>query len=122
LARTWLKLGRADKAKDLLAAGLAVVAELSAKREGAYGLEATAEYLLAAGKAREGAMCFGAAQALREEIGSPLVPYEKTESDRRLARLEEALGATPLAEALREAAPWSFEDAVGKARAWVSSV
>src|SRR5262249_19672231 len=46
LARTWLHLGHLGKARELLMAGLGVVAELSAKREGAYGLESSADYLL----------------------------------------------------------------------------
>jgi tetratricopeptide (TPR) repeat protein len=122
LARTWLRLDRTEKAREFLSAGLSVVAELSAKREGAYGLEATSDYLFARGRPHESALCLGAASAIREEIGSPMAPYEKAESEKRLARLSESLGDAKLSEALREAAPWSFEDAIAKARAWVSSV
>ena len=121
LARTWLRLNRVDKARELLSTSLAVIAELFAKREGAYGLEATSDYLLNAGRARESALCLAAAGALREEIGSPTVPYEKAESEKRLARLSETLGQESLAGALREGAAWSFEDAIAKARNWLSS-
>ena len=122
LALTWLRLGQPEKARELLAQCLETVAAVMAKREGAYGLEAIAEYLLVRGRAREGAQCIGAARALREEIGSPLAPYERAPLEKRLLRLADSLGEAGLASALAEGSLWSFEDVISKARAWASSV
>jgi non-specific serine/threonine protein kinase len=122
LALTWVRLGEPEKAREPLAASLETVGELVAKREAAYGLEAAAEFLLETSHAREGALCFGAAAALREEIGSPRAPFEKPEWEELQTRLAKTLGPQGLESALREAAPWPFEDVIAKARAWVSSV
>jgi hypothetical protein len=61
----------------------------------------------------------GAAQALRERIGSPLVPLEQGDRDGLRRRLEAALGGTPFFEAHEGGRGLGFEAAVAEARTWL---
>ena len=117
-----VRLGRMREAWTQLGEALEIVEELTAKREGANALAAAAEFALALGRPDEAARWLGASEALRAIIGSPPAPYEKADLDRLLARMRESLGEEGLAAALAEARVWSFDDAIGNVRAWMSSV
>jgi predicted ATPase/serine/threonine protein kinase len=112
-------LGRAERAHAELAEALALVAELSAPREGAYALEAAALLAEAWGELPRAARFSGAAQALRETIGSPLVPLEKGDRDALRQRLERALGGPAYAEAHEGGRGLGFVAAIAEARYWL---
>jgi predicted ATPase len=112
-------LERADRAHAELAEALSLVVELSAPREGAYALEAAAVLAEAWREPAQAARFAGAAQALRERIGSPLVPLEQGDRDGLRRRLEAALGGTPFFEAHEGGRGLGFEAAVAEARTWL---
>ena len=103
-----------------LAEAFDLVEEVAAKREGAYALEAAASLAESAGDPARAARYLAAAQALREAIGSPLVPLEQREREARLARIAAALGAPAFAEASEAGRGLGFEAAVAEARAWLA--
>jgi tetratricopeptide (TPR) repeat protein len=117
-----VRLGRVQEASAQLAEALAIVEGLAAKREGANALAAAAELALALDRPREASRWFGASEALRALIGSPPAPYEKADLARLMTRMREALGEGGLGTGLAEGGAWTFEEAIGNVRAWLSSV
>ncbi len=112
-------LGRADRAHAELAEALALVVELGAPREGAYSLEAAALLAEAWAEPARAARFAGAAQALREAIGSPLVPLERGDRDALRQRLGAALGGPAFAEAHEGGRGLPFEAAIAETRIWL---
>jgi non-specific serine/threonine protein kinase len=115
LAIVRARLGRSEEARDAVREAIDLVRELGARREGAYALEGAAEVLAERGGAHESAVLLGAAWALREAIGSPMVAVEQRQRDVLLARLETALGAAAFAAARDEGRALEFEDALERA-------
>ena len=112
-------LERPDRAHAQLAEALGMVIEVSAPREGAYALEAAAVLAEAWGEPARAARFAGAAQALRETIGSPLVPLEQGDRDALRKRLETALGTIEFTAAHEGGRGLGFEAAVAEARTWL---
>jgi predicted ATPase/class 3 adenylate cyclase/Tfp pilus assembly protein PilF len=71
---------------------LAIRHELGERRTMAYSLVGLAEVIAAIGDFLGAARIWGAAERLREEIGSPLAPNEETGYDRRVGAARAALG------------------------------
>jgi non-specific serine/threonine protein kinase len=117
LAIARARLGQAEDARGALEEAIAIVQEIGARREGAYALEGTAEWLAERGDgdAREAALLLGAAAALRESIGSPLVTVEQRQRDGLLAKLEAVLGRAEFDAARQEGGALEFEDALERA-------
>jgi len=113
-------LGREEAARGELSEAFELVEELAAKRSGAYALEAAASLAETAGDAVRSTRYLLAAQALRDSIGSPLVPLEQRERDARLARIAASLGTSAFAEASEAGRALGFEVAVAEARAWLA--
>jgi non-specific serine/threonine protein kinase len=112
-------LGRPDRAHAELAESLSLVVELAAPREGAYALEAASVLAEAWHEPARAARFAGAAQALREAIGSPLVPLERGDRDALTRRLEASLGGPAFAEAHGGGRALGFEASVAEARKWL---
>jgi tetratricopeptide (TPR) repeat protein len=91
---------------------LAIQRELGNRRGIAYSLESIAALTSAQGKAQRAARLWGAAQALREAIGSPLSPNERAEYDQRLAETRSMLGEEAFAAACSEGRSLSMEQAI----------
>ena len=71
---------------------LAIRRELGERRQIAYSLVGVAEAVAALGSFLSAARIWGAAERLREEIGSPLAPNERAGYDRRVGAACAALG------------------------------
>lgn len=63
---------------------------------------------------RRAARILGAAQALREQVNSPMTPYERTEYDREVASLREVLDETSLASAWTEGRSMTMGQAIAQ--------
>jgi len=73
--------------------GLVIQRELGDRRGIAYSLEGLAEAVVAArGSSRRAARILGAAERLREEIGTPLPPIDLPQYEQRVASARAALG------------------------------
>ncbi|HEY3111456.1 MAG TPA: tetratricopeptide repeat protein [Chloroflexota bacterium] len=92
-------LGDPARATALLEESLAVYQELGDRRNAAECLEGLARAAAAADRPEGAARLFGAAEALRETIGAPLLPLDRGPYERAVARVRAALGDGPLAEA-----------------------
>jgi tetratricopeptide (TPR) repeat protein len=112
-------LDQPERARAELAEALDLVKQLGARREGAYALEAAAALAEAWGDPGRAARYAGAAAALREAIGSPLVPLERGEREALLGRLENALGGPEFAREHGAGRGEAFEPAMAAARAWL---
>jgi non-specific serine/threonine protein kinase len=119
LGVAYARLGRRGEAQARLLETLQLAQELGARREGAYGLEGTAELLLDGGDAERAMRLMGAAQGLRETIGSPLVPAERADREALMARAREQLGEKALEQALAVGRAWPFADAMAAALRWL---
>ena len=84
--------GDLDAARALLSESISLCRELGGQRAMAYALEAFAYLAQAEGKNERAVRHFGAADALREKIGTPRSPAERAPTDRALADLRAALG------------------------------
>ena len=101
------------------ATALQLVRGLGARREAAYALEGVAEYAVARGDPATSACVLGAAQALREAIGSPPTAAELTEHKVLLDRLRDALGREACAEHLTTGRSLEFGAALKRALDWL---
>jgi len=81
LGRACTRLGDREAARPRLAGALKLARDLGAQREGAYGLEGAAELAAASGQEALAAAWLEAAVALRERLGTTLVPAEREEQD-----------------------------------------
>lgn len=63
---------------------------------------------------RRAARILGAAQALREQVNSPMTPYEQPEYDRELASLREEVDETSLASAWAEGRAMTLGQAIAQ--------
>jgi tetratricopeptide (TPR) repeat protein len=114
------RLGHREEARVCLMETLQVARELDARRAGAYGLEGAAELLLAGGETAGAMHLMGAARALRETLGSPLVPAESAEREAMVARARESLGEVALEKALAAGRAWGFVEATEAAQRWLT--
>ncbi|MBC7805868.1 MAG: hypothetical protein H7145_06930, partial [Akkermansiaceae bacterium] len=82
------------------------------KRNIIYTLDFLAEVLWSESESREAVVLWGAAAAIREEIGSPLSPDGKELRDRQLDRAGTVLGEDAYAAAWEEGRGLTWERAV----------
>ena len=98
-----------------LRGALGRVQRLAAHRPGLYAIEAVAELGMSRGLAAEAARLLGAAESLREELGSPTFPAEREERAALRSRVREQLGADEFAAAFAAGLELSFESALEEA-------
>ena len=82
----------------------------------AYPLQEFAHLAAAKGKARQALRLAGAAEALREALGTPLAPAWVADAERRLARARRALGKAGAAAAWAEGRALPLEQALAEAQ------
>ncbi|MGQ0549733.1 MAG: tetratricopeptide repeat protein [Armatimonadota bacterium] len=96
LAQNALERGDDVSARALLEETLTIQREIGDKRGIAYSLERFAGLAAAGGRHERAARLFGGAEALRERIGAPLSPTDRTEYDRGVAAVRAALTGAAL--------------------------
>jgi tetratricopeptide (TPR) repeat protein len=108
LGRVRRTLGQVSPASELLLEGLALFRALGHRLGIAEGLEELGALSAVQGDGAQAALLFGAAHALREQIGAPLPPVDRPAHDAVVAAARAQLGETAFAEAwaLAAARPW----------------
>jgi tetratricopeptide (TPR) repeat protein len=94
--------GKLRSAHTLLAESLLAFAKLGEKRGVASALRGASLLAAAVGEPYRAAQLFGAAEALRDEMGERLIPPEQREIDDNVEALGHALGQTQFASALEQ--------------------
>ncbi len=115
------KQGNAEGARSLLLESLQIASDLGAKRDVGYVFDGVAELATVVGDPTRGARMWGAAEAVRKAIGSPLLPGEQRERERMLERIRGALGSSVFDSARSAGRELSFEKAVAEALAWLEA-
>ncbi len=105
--------GDLQRAAALHRESLQVFATTGHKRGVCFALEGLAAVALAEGAGRRAAVLFGAAAALREQVGAPLQPADRPDYDRSIAALR-AAGEAEFEAAWGEGRSWSFERTVSE--------
>jgi predicted ATPase/DNA-binding SARP family transcriptional activator len=105
------KQGDYATARDYQERSLALCREIGNRLSIAYGLEGFAVLASTQEQPEQAARLWGAAEALREEIGVPLPPNEHEEYDRQVSQVRAALGAKAFAAAWMEGRAMSWEQA-----------
>jgi len=105
-------LGEIPHAQGLYQESLAMLRELGDRRGIAFSLEGLADVGLASGCAGRAACIWGAAERLREEISSPLAPFERGRYLAQLAAARGALGDADFATAWEKGRAVTLEQAI----------
>jgi predicted ATPase len=113
----WLAIERRDHtgAREWLAEGLAISYELGDARQLIDGLETFVCLALALSDMEQAARLQGAAEAIRDTIGAPLSPSERTFYDVEVAAVRAALGEVTFAAAWGAGRAMTLEQAVAYA-------
>jgi len=104
------------RARALFADSLAIMCELGHKYGIAYQLEGSASLAAAEGQAARAARLLGAAEALREAIGAPLLPPDLPDYQQTVAAVRSSLAAEMFAEHWAKGRALTLEEAVDEAR------
>ena len=115
------RLGDPAAARHHLAAGVRLSRDLGAQREAAYALEGAAELAATEGEDVLALRWLGASAALREHIGTTLLPAEREEQDARAIGLRERLGGPAAEAALGEGRQLPLEEVLDSALAWLEA-
>ena len=105
-----------DRAHDLLASALPMYLQISNRVCGAHCLETTAALAAATGRPTIGAELLGAAERMREQLGTAAPPYERIVRERGVADITRALDDAAAATAWARGRELAFEDAMARAR------
>ncbi|MGC4043660.1 MAG: tetratricopeptide repeat protein [Armatimonas sp.] len=104
--------GNYSVAQSYMKEGLIFFRELGDKRDIAYGLEGMSLILKNTGIVRHAVMLVAAAEAIRENIGSPLTQQQQAELDTELVSLRSQLSEEEFTTAWAEGSALSWEQAV----------
>ena len=115
------RLGDTAAARPHLAAAVRLSRDLGAQREAAYALESAAELASTAGEDVLALRWLGASAALRERIGTTLLPAEHEEQDARAAGLRERLGGAPYEAARGQGRLLPLEEVLESALVWLEA-
>jgi predicted ATPase/class 3 adenylate cyclase len=107
--------GDSGRAMACYAQSLAASRELGDREEIARCLEDVAALAGAQARPRRAARLLGAAVAIREEIGTPVAPFEREAYERQVAALRSTLGVRDFATAWASGRAMSLEQAVADA-------
>ena len=105
-----------ERARDLLASALPMYLQISNRVCGAHCLETTAALAAATGRPDIGAELLGAAERMREQLGTAAPPYERIVRERGVADITRALDDGAAATAWTRGRELAFEDAMARAR------
>jgi len=117
LASIAFSQGDYETARTRFREALMALRRLQDRRGLAYALEGVAQVFAAVGHASRAASLFGAAEALREAIDSPVPPSDRGEYDCGVASVRGALGEQRLAEAWALGRAMELDEAIGNALA-----
>ena len=106
-----------ERARDLLASALPIYLQISNRVCSAHCLETTAALAAATGRPDAGAELLGAAERMRELLGTAAPPYERIVRERGVADVTRALDDDAAATAWARGRELAFEDAMARARA-----
>lgn len=106
--------GDLPRAAALHRDSLRALATAGHKRGVCFALEGLAAVALAQGASQRAAALFGAAAALREQVGTPLQPADRPDYDRAIATLRSALGEAAFEAAWGEGRSWPLEQTVSE--------
>ena len=104
--------GNLEEAQSLFKAGLLLCLELADQRMTAYLLENLSELIADRGEFARATLLWGAAQAIRARIGSPLPPEDQKASDLYVHRLQTALSSEDFAKAVTSGRELEWQDAI----------
>ncbi len=99
LGRLALRQGQTGRARTLLEETVALHRRIPCRYDLALALDGLAMACAADGAAERAARLFGAAQALRDAIGTPIIPADQAEHDQYLAAAQTTLGDAAFAAA-----------------------
>ena len=105
------------RARDLLASALPLYLQIGNRVCSAHCLETTAALAAATGRPEVGAELLGAAERMRELLGTAAPPYERIVRERGVADVTRALDDEAAARAWKRGRDLAFEDAMARARA-----
>ncbi len=114
LGRALVGQGEYSQAKMCLRRSLKMVWELGNREDSIETIEALAGVAGATGEAVRGAMLFGATEALREKIQSPVAPVAHQEYDRDVTRIRTQLHPAEFSAAWTVGRAWSLSQAVDR--------
>jgi predicted ATPase/class 3 adenylate cyclase len=106
-----------QRTRDLLASALPIYLQISNRVCGAHCLETTAAMAAATGSPDVAAELLGAAERMRELLGTAAPPYERIVRERGVADITRALDDNAAATAWTRGRDLAFEDAMARARA-----
>jgi predicted ATPase/serine/threonine protein kinase len=118
-ARVAIRRGEWEAGRLRFATSLQMVRGSGARREAAYGLEGVAELAAARGHPAISTRSLGAAEALRETIGSPPTAAESRDHAALHDRLRGAMGGEEYDGQLSAGRALAFEAAIEQALAWL---
>ena len=104
--------GNLKAAERHLREALAICQEISDRVDAADAIEGLALVAVAMDAPRRAARIWGAAERLREQLGSPMPPYEKPAYMRAMEHARAALGDEAFDQSWREGREMRFEDAM----------
>jgi predicted ATPase len=109
--------GDYQRARDLLTGALPLYLQIGNRVCSAHCLETTATLAAATGQPDGAAQLLGAAERMRERLGTAAPPYERIVRERGVADLKAALDENTIAIAWKRGGELSYEDAMAHARA-----
>ncbi len=118
-ARVATRRGEWEAGRLRFATALQLVRGLGARREAAYALEGVAELAAERGQPAVSTRILGAAQALREAIGSPPTAAESNDQVALLGRLRETLGREEYSRHILAGRALGLEAAIEQALGWL---
>ncbi len=108
--------GDYERARDLLASALPIYLQISNRVCSAHCLETTAALAAATGRPNGGAELLGAAERMRELLGTAAPPYERIVRERGVAGVTRDLDDEAAARAWTRGRDLAYEDAMARAR------
>ena len=106
------RTGELKRARELLSESLSTLRDLGDREGVAESLESLASLAAAESQHDRALRLAGAALALRESIGSPLMPSDRERMDERLRKARQTLGKREASHALAEGKSLGLEQAV----------
>jgi hypothetical protein len=116
LGRVAVHQGDYSRARALLADSLAIMCELGHKYGIAYQLEGSASLAAAEGQTARAARLLGAAEALREAIGAPLLPPDLPDYQQTVVAVRSSMTAEVFAAHWAKGRALTLDEAVAEAR------
>jgi non-specific serine/threonine protein kinase len=104
--------GRLEEAEDMLKESFVLFEEIGSRWDIAYVLEGMAHVLARRDRPLDAAKLYGAAESLREVLGSPLPPNEVGTYEKHVARARDAADAEAFEGAWQEGRTFDIETAL----------